>query len=46
MTHNEKGLLQFGKQNSVCPEPLLIKKLMMKISTKADRYSSAETEAK
>jgi hypothetical protein len=26
-------------------EPLLIEKLMMKLSTKADRYSSAGTEA-
>ena len=30
---------------SVCPVPLLIENMMMKLSTKADSYSSAGTEA-
>jgi len=37
--------MQVGNYNSVCPQPLLIENMLMKLSTKADSYSSAGTEA-
>ena len=46
LAHNEQGFAMLGDLKIVRPEPLLIENLKLKLSTKADRYSSAETEAK
>jgi hypothetical protein len=36
VTSNEQGFMQVGNLYSVCPEPLLIEKLKLKIRTKAE----------
>jgi hypothetical protein len=40
-----QGFMQVGNRSSVCPKPLLIENMLMKLITKADSYSSAGTEA-
>jgi hypothetical protein len=42
---NGKGFMQVGNYYSVRPQPLLIENMLMTLSTKADSYSSAGTEA-
>ena len=45
MTANEQGFMQVGEIEFRLPEPLLIENMLMKLSTKADSYSSDRTEA-
>ena len=45
MPHNGYGLLLCWYFITVSPEPQPIEKLMMKITTKAQLYSSAQTKA-
>jgi len=44
MAGNVRGFMQVGMQRYVCPLPLLIDNMLIKLSTKVNSYSSAGAE--